>query len=127
MTEALDRDDQAPLFQIGEVAERVGLSLRTIRYYEEIGMVVPSARTEGGFRLYRLDDVRRLEMAKALKPTGISLDDLGEILGLAEKESLSASERRRLRQLIGAVRERIARLRMRIDVASDVVERLGQR
>lgn len=38
--------------QIGEVAERIGLSLRTIRYYEEVGLVVPSVRSQGGFRLY---------------------------------------------------------------------------
>ena len=43
--------------QIGEVAERTGLSLRTIRYYEEVGLLSPSGRTAGGFRLYADSDV----------------------------------------------------------------------
>ena len=43
--------------QIGEVAERVKLSLRTIRHYEEVGLVPPSARSKGGFRLYTEADV----------------------------------------------------------------------
>ena len=50
------------LLQIGQVAERTGLSLRTIRFYEENGLVVPTARSEGGFRLYSDDDVARLEV-----------------------------------------------------------------
>src|SRR5690348_10590123 len=46
-----------PTMQIGEVADRIGLSLRTIRYYEEVGLITPSARSPGGFRLYTEDDV----------------------------------------------------------------------
>ncbi len=46
--------------RIGEVADRVGLSLRTIRHYDEIGLVVPSDRSAGGFRLYTEADVVRL-------------------------------------------------------------------
>ncbi|MDP9021544.1 MAG: MerR family DNA-binding transcriptional regulator, partial [Actinomycetota bacterium] len=48
--------------QIGEVADRVGLSLRTVRYYEEVGLIEPSDRTAGGFRLYTDDDISRLEL-----------------------------------------------------------------
>ncbi|MFE6489944.1 MerR family transcriptional regulator, partial [Streptomyces sp. NPDC057757] len=46
--------------QIGEVATRTELSLRTIRHYEETGLVMPSARSQGGFRLYTEADVARL-------------------------------------------------------------------
>lgn len=67
-------------FQIGEVADEVGLSLRTIRYYEEIGLVEPSGRTEGGFRLYTDSDVERLRLVKALKPVGMSLETMAELL-----------------------------------------------
>lgn len=70
--------------QIGEVADRVGLSLRTIRYYEEIGLVEPSGRTNGGFRLYTEADIERLRLVKALKPVGMSLEALGELLQCAE-------------------------------------------
>lgn len=72
-------------YQIGEVADRVGLSLRTIRYYEEIGLVEPSGRTEGGFRLYTDSDVDRLRLVKALKPVGMSLETMGELLEAADQ------------------------------------------
>ncbi|WP_462418283.1 MerR family transcriptional regulator [Kytococcus sp. Marseille-QA3725] len=65
---------------IGEVAERTGLSHRTIRYYEEIGLVTPTARTEGGFRLYSEEDVARLQLVTPMKPLGFSLDEMRELL-----------------------------------------------
>ena len=52
---------------IGEVAERTSLSLRTLRHYDEIGLVIPSGRTEGGFRLYAEDDVARLMLVRRMK------------------------------------------------------------
>ncbi|MBM7077281.1 MerR family transcriptional regulator [Micromonospora humida] len=55
------------LMQIGEAAERVGLSIRTIRHYEEAGLIVPSARSEGGFRVTALRD--QLAMAEGFADT----------------------------------------------------------
>ena len=72
--------DGAPLLKIGEVAEQVGLSLRTIRFYEEEGLVVPDGRTEGGFRLYSPAAVHRLELIKRMKPLGFSVDEMVEVL-----------------------------------------------
>ncbi|MEX2425020.1 MAG: MerR family transcriptional regulator [Acidimicrobiia bacterium] len=70
--------------QIGAVAEAVGLSLRTIRYYEEIGLVTPSGRTDGGFRLYTDADIDRLRLVRALKPIGMSLETTGALLTRAD-------------------------------------------
>jgi DNA-binding transcriptional MerR regulator len=70
--------------QIGEVAERTGLSLRTIRYYEEVGLVTPSSRTTGGFRLYSELDVSRLQLVKRMKPLDFSLEDMRELLGILD-------------------------------------------
>jgi DNA-binding transcriptional MerR regulator len=70
--------------QIGEVAERIGLSLRTIRYYEEVGLAVPSARSEGGFRLYVEDDVERLPVVMQIKPLRFSLEEMRELLDLLD-------------------------------------------
>jgi DNA-binding transcriptional MerR regulator len=72
-------------YRIGEVADSVGLSLRTIRYYEEVGLVTPSGRTEGGFRLYTDSDVDRLRLVKAVKPVGMSLETMGELLEAADQ------------------------------------------
>jgi DNA-binding transcriptional MerR regulator len=66
--------------QIGEVAERIGLSLRTIRYYEEVGLVTPSARSQGGFRLYTESDIARLQLIKRMKPLGFALDEMRNLL-----------------------------------------------
>jgi DNA-binding transcriptional MerR regulator len=73
--------------QIGTVADRVDLSLRTIRYYEEIGLVTPSGRTEGGFRLYTESDIDRLLLVKSLKPLGMSLELISELLDCADRIS----------------------------------------
>jgi DNA-binding transcriptional MerR regulator len=71
--------------QIGEVAQTVGLSLRTIRYYEEIGLVTPSGRSGGGFRLYTEADIARLGLIKDLKPVASSLETMGELLDCADR------------------------------------------
>lgn len=73
------------LLQIGEVAQRVGLSLRSVRYYEEIGLVEPSARTEGGFRLYSEEDVRRLLLVKRIKSLRVSLEEMSDILATIDE------------------------------------------
>jgi MerR-like DNA binding protein len=62
------------LLQIGEVAERVGVSLRAVRYYEEQGLIVPETRTAGGFRLYCDDQIERLSLIKQMKPLGFTID-----------------------------------------------------
>jgi DNA-binding transcriptional MerR regulator len=74
--------DRAGLLQIGQVADRTSLSLRTIRFYEENGLVRPTSRTDGGFRLYSEDDVARLEVIKRMKPLGFSIEEMQELLTL---------------------------------------------
>jgi DNA-binding transcriptional MerR regulator len=66
--------------QIGEVAARVGLSLRTIRHWDEMGLVVPSERSAGGFRLYTEADIERLALVKTLKPLEFSLEQMRDLL-----------------------------------------------
>lgn len=65
---------------IGEVAERVGLSLRTVRFYEEQGLITPEGRTDGGFRLYTDEHVDRLLLIKHMKPLGFSIQQMRELL-----------------------------------------------
>jgi DNA-binding transcriptional MerR regulator len=68
------------LLQIGEVAERVGLSLRTVRYYEEVGVLTPPTRTSGGFRLYGDDHIAQLLTIKQMKPLDFSIEEMRELL-----------------------------------------------
>lgn len=76
--------DTTALLQIGEVAQRVGLSFRTVRYWDEVGLARPSARSAGGFRLYSQQDVRRLLLLKHMKALGLSLEEMGELAELIE-------------------------------------------
>ncbi|MGY2745851.1 MerR family transcriptional regulator [Pseudarthrobacter sp. O4] len=67
---------------IGELADRTGLSLRTIRHYDDVGLLPATARTDGGFRVYSGDDVERLMVIKQMKPLGFSLEEMAEILSI---------------------------------------------
>jgi DNA-binding transcriptional MerR regulator len=71
--------------QIGEVAERTGLTPRTLRYYEEKGLLSPPTRMEGGFRLYSDDDIARVERIKQLRDLlGFSLADIKDMIAAEE-------------------------------------------
>ena len=65
--------------QIGELAESLGVTTRTIRYYEEIGLMPAPDRLEGGMRVYAKDDVRRLKFILKLKDLGITLKEMQEL------------------------------------------------
>jgi DNA-binding transcriptional MerR regulator len=72
------------LVRVGEVAERLGVSPRTIKYYEELGLVEPEARSSGGFRLYGEKDVLRLERILRMKGIGYSLAAIRELLSVRD-------------------------------------------
>ena len=65
--------------RIGEVAARVGLTERTIRYYEELGLLDSVRRLDGGVRVYTDDDVRRLKYIGKLKMLGLTLQEMLEL------------------------------------------------
>jgi MerR family copper efflux transcriptional regulator len=92
------------LLQIGEVAERADLSLRTLRYWEEVGLVTPSARTGGGFRLYSEADLERILLIKLMRPLGLTLEELGELADLIEDTEMPVSpDDNALRHLVYAL------------------------
>ena len=66
--------------QVGVVAERLGLSVRTLHHWEEKGLVTPSHRSTGGFRLYTEDDIERLLLIRRMKPLGFSLEEMRSLL-----------------------------------------------
>ena len=71
--------------QIGEVAERTGVTQRTLRFYEEKGLLKPPSRMDGGFRLYSEDDVRRVEQIRKLQNLlGVTLADIKEMVDAGE-------------------------------------------
>lgn len=72
------------MMRIGEVAEQTSLSLRTLRHYEDVGLIEPSGRTDGGFRLYTQRDVARLMIVRRMKPLGYTLDQMSALLGVVD-------------------------------------------
>ena len=68
------------LLKIGEFARLADTNLRTLRYYEELGILLPAERSAGGFRYYRETDVNRLNMIRQLQDLGMQLDDIGDLL-----------------------------------------------
>ncbi|BAU86670.1 merR-family transcriptional regulator [Streptomyces laurentii] len=114
--------------QIGEVAARTELSLRTIRHYEETGLVIPSARSQGGFRLYTEHDVARLMVIRRMKPLGFTLDQMRDLLDAtdrldADRGTLGADEREALVERIRAYQqsaaEQVGKLRVQLSRAED--------
>lgn len=114
--------------QIGEVADRTGMSLRTLRHYDEIGLLQPSARSEGGFRLYAEDDVEKLLVIRRMKPLGFSLDEMLEVMTTIEAlrlpEAPGASLRTQLSQIIEQAMDRRERLRSQLAMADEFIDLL---
>ncbi len=121
----------AGMYQIGEAAERTGLSLRTIRYYEEMGLVIPSGRTTGGFRLYTDRDVERLELVKSLKVLDLPLDAWKALLDARDRlRSPRLSQRTReaaaavLAEHVESAAEKRSKMFVRLEAASDAIRDL---
>ena len=72
--------DPQTLLPIGEVSARTGLSLRTLRHWEEVGLIHPTDRTGAGHRLYSTDDVDRIRFVMALRPLDITLQEKATLL-----------------------------------------------
>jgi DNA-binding transcriptional MerR regulator len=88
--------EEQRLLRIGELAERARVTPRTVRYYEEIGLLVPSERRKGSHRLYDEADVERvLELTRLRDLLNLSLDDLKQVL---EAEEARAILRRRFHE-----------------------------
>ena len=77
------------LIQVGELAKRAGITVRTLHHYEQTGLLLPSDRSAAGYRLYNLADVQRLHMIQTLAKAGL---ELAEIRDFLEQRSLSLAE-----------------------------------
>ena len=125
--------DTAPTstMHIGELAERTGLSTRTVRHYDDVGLLHPTGRTEGGFRLYSKDDLQRLLVIRRMKPLGYSLEQMAELLSILDGlHTADGSERDRLQAELDAyvtdTEERRAKLARNLDWADEFLGILRQ-
>jgi DNA-binding transcriptional MerR regulator len=115
--------------QIGEVAARTELSIKTIRHYDDVGLVTPSARSAGGFRLYTDDDVERLLTIRRMKPLGFTLDEMRELLAALDTLSADAQHAHATAYLAEChtrARQACADLARQLDYAHELTERLAR-
>lgn len=120
--EAADRT-----MHIGELAERTGLSLRSLRHWDELGLMQASGRSEGGFRLYTEADERRVRLIMSMKPFGFSLEEIAELVDAIEQsptEPFAAMPTERaafFRTEMRTRRDKLARQLVEADALVDLV------
>lgn len=117
------------LMQIGELAERTGLSLPTLRHYDETGLLSPSARTAGRFRLYSEADYEKLMVIRRMKPLGFTIEEMRRLLVIvATLRSAEHPSDGRAGELLAQLRgylddaaERRAKLQRQVDRADEFI------
>ena len=98
--------------KVGELARRSGVSVRTLHYYEEIGLLAPAEHTPTGHRLYAMEDVKRLQQIVSLRQLGLSMADIGACLAQASFDPADVVDRH------------LARIREQIELQRLLCERL---
>jgi len=76
-----EEETKTTYLHIGDISKNLGISTRSIRYYEELGMIIPH-RSDGGFREYSDGEVEKIQMIIKLKRLGLSLDEIKELTDL---------------------------------------------
>ena len=122
--DAKDVADDEPYLQIGEVAERTGVTQRTLRFYEEKGLLKPPTRMEGGFRLYSEADIRRLERIRHLQQLlGFPLAQIKEMVEADEVKMQLRAEYRPEAE----ASEKKAQILKAIEVTERQLELIGEK
>ncbi len=100
------------LIKIGDFAKLAGTNLRTLRYYEEIGLLQPAMRSSGGFRYYRGEDLDRLRMVASLQHLGLELARIRELMDTRSEGQARGDFHARVRRALG---EQATLIQARID------------
>ena len=106
----MTKDWNEPTLKIGELARRLGLNVRMLRYYEQIGLLRVPARTEAGYRLYTQADEQLLRFVLQAKRIGFSLEEIGEMVQRSRRGSPCGYVRETLHRHLEALNARIAEL-----------------
>lgn len=131
-------DSGEAYLQIGEVAERTGVTQRTLRFYEEKGLLKPPTRMEGGFRLYSEEDVQRVERIKRLQTLlGFTLAEIKEMVEAEEvklqlrqqyrQDADLADRRAKIEKAIEVTERQVAVIRQKMDALADMRNHLEER
>lgn len=93
-------EEKITTYSIGEIAKLLEMSTRTIRYYEELGLLNSVKRIENGRRIYTDDDVRRLKLIKRLKILGLTLSEMHELESIWQIHKTNDIVLRRLLEIL---------------------------
>ena len=120
------------MMQIGKFAERAGVSIHTLRHYDDVELLRPSGRSDGGFRLYTEEDLERFLVIRRMKPLGFSLEEMRQVLEVVDAlpgatEPNREALRRRLDAFIEAARERRAKVLEQVAMADEFIGLLEER
>ncbi len=88
----MNRASQETLITIGKLSEKTGVNIETVRYYEKIGLIPKPYRSEGGNRLYNMEQVKRLAFIKRCRELGFPLDTVRAFLKLVDEQNYSCAE-----------------------------------
>lgn len=110
------------LLKVGDLAERSGLTVRTLHHYEELGLLAPAQRTPSGHRLYAHESVARLRKITALKQLGMSLE---EIRGWLENRASVLPAVRAQRARVGSQMEQLRAIARRLEVIENHMDGAG--
>ena len=127
-----------PYLQIGEVAERTEVTQRTLRFYEEKGLLKPPTRMEGGFRLYSEADIQRVEQIKQLKQLlGFTLAEIKEMVDAEEvkmqlraeyrPEAALSQKKAQLVRAIAVYERQSAVIRQKVGALAEMQSKLEER
>ena len=114
--------DSTELLKIGKFAELAKTNLRTLRYYEELGLVTPSRRSKGGFRFYRPTDLARVQLIQFLQELGLPLEEIGTSLKGIPDASLRGEWLTRLRKILKKQEDLIQKRIDALEAQSNLVE-----
>ena len=130
LKDELPIDRTKHLLKIGVFAGIANTNLRTLRYYEEIGLLKPALRSDGGFRYYRPTDVHRVLMIQNLQQLGLQLDRIRELLGahdeLGCREHFTERVVNALRQQERLIDERIHALHAQKEKIAEAMDKLTE-
>jgi len=124
--------------QIGEVAQRTGVTQRTLRFYEEKGLLRPPSRMDGGFRLYSEEDVKRVKHIRRLQDLlGVSLADIKEMVDADEvlrelrsqyrPESAITEKRKQLQKATDVTKAQFAIVKQKTEQMREMETQLEER
>ena len=111
-----------PQYTTGEMAKLCGITVRTVQFYDQRGILIPSALTEGGRRLYSEEDLKRMKIICFLRDTGLSLDTIGQLLKEEDPGSVIAVL---LEQQEQVLRDEIAERRGKLDQLEELEKGIG--